>query len=146
MIDREPEDPDVREDTERTVRAYYAAFDDGDMDRFLGLLTEDVVHDVNQGPREVGRAAFAAFMECMNAHYRERIAELCVMTNADGARAAAEFLCTGEYLATDEGLPEARGQTYRLRAGAFFEVRDGKIARVSNHYDLADWIRQVSSG
>ena len=134
----------MHEPTERVLRDYYGAFDAGDMARFLALLTDDVVHDVNQGPREVGRDAFAAFMRRMNAHYRERIENLCVMTNGDGTRAAAEFTCTGEYLATDEGLPEARGQTYRLRAGAFFEVRDGRIARVSNHYDLADWIRQVS--
>ena len=46
-------------DTERLIRAYYAAFDAGDREGMLALLAEDVVHDVNQGPREVGQAAFA---------------------------------------------------------------------------------------
>ena len=41
------------------------------------------------------------------------------------------------------GLPSASGQAYRLRVGAFFEVADGRILRVSNHYNLADWIAQV---
>ena len=50
----------------------------------------------------------------------------------------------GEYLATDEGLPEAKGQTYKLPAGAFFELRDGKVSRVTNYYDLNDWIAQVA--
>lgn len=49
----------------------------------------------------------------------------------------------GTYLANDEGLPEAHGQTYVLPAGAFFDVRDGKIARVTNYYSLANWIAQV---
>jgi hypothetical protein len=27
----------------------------------------------------------------------------------------------------------------------FFEIESGQIARVSNHYNLADWIRQVEA-
>ena len=49
----------------------------------------------------------------------------------------------GEYLSTDEGLPPANGQTYQLNAGAFFEIRDRKVARITNYYNLHDWIRQV---
>lgn len=125
------------------LQAYYDAFERQDMDAFLALLTDDVVHDLNQGGRELGREAFARFMERMNARYRERITDLVTLSNADGTRAAAEFTVRGEYLSTDEGLPEASGQTYELRAGAFFELRDGRVARVTNHYDLQDWIRQV---
>lgn len=133
----------MHEATAQLLRDYYAAFNRQDMPHFLGLLSEDVVHDVNEGPRETGKEAFAAFMERMNAHYREQISDLVVMTNAEGTRAAAEFTVSGEYLRTDEGLPPADGQTYRLRAGAFFDVEDGRIARVSNHYNLQDWIAQV---
>ncbi len=61
----------------------------------------------------------------------------------DGTRAAAEFIVEGEYLATDEGLPEAHGQAYRLPAGAFYAIRDGRIARVTMHYNLTDWLAQV---
>ena len=130
---------------ETLLHDYYAAFERGDMDAFLALLTDDVVHDLNQGGRQTGKHAFARFMEGMNARYRERISDLTVMTNADGARAAAEFTVTGTYLSTDEGLPEANGQTYELGAGAFFEIRDGRISRVTNYYDLQEWIRQVSA-
>ncbi len=125
------------------LERYYAAFNTGDMDTFLGLLTEDVAHDINQGERQTGREAFARFMDHMNRCYRERIADLVIMSNAAGDRAAAEFTVHGEYLSTDAGLPDAAGQTYTLPAGAFFEVRDGRISRVSNYYNLNDWIRQV---
>jgi steroid delta-isomerase-like uncharacterized protein len=128
-----------------TVRAYYDAFNDQDMERFFALLTDDVVHDINQGERQVGKAAFATFMQHMNRCYREALTDMVVMVNEDGTRAAAEFVVNGEYLATDEGLPQANGQTYRLPAGAFFEIRDGKVARVSNYYSLPDWIAQVSA-
>lgn len=132
-----------RAETEALIFEYYRAFNQGDMECFLGLLTEDVVHDINQGERQVGRDAFAAFMDHMNRCYREELTGISIMSSADGSRAAAEFVVNGEYLVTDEGLPEARGQTYKLPAGAFFEVRGGKVARVTNYYNLEDWIAQV---
>ena len=53
-------------------------------------------------------------------------------------------MVNGTYLATDAGLPEARGQSYRLPAGSFFDLHGGKITRVTTYYNLADWVRQVS--
>lgn len=129
--------------TVQLLRDYYDAFNRQDMDAFLGMLTADVIHDVNQGDREVGKAAFSTFMDRMNAHYKEQIVDIAIMTNDEGDRAAVEFTVLGEYLSTDEGLPEASGQTYRLPAGAFFVIRDGKVARISNYYNLEDWTAQV---
>ena len=128
------------------IRAYLDAFNRGDRPAMLAVLAEDVAHDVNQGGREVGRDAFAAFMARMDRAYRERLTDIVVMADATGSRAAAEFMVEGEYLATDEGLPEARGQRYRLPAGAFYAIRDGRIARVTMFYNLPDWIAQVSAG
>lgn len=125
------------------VLAYYAAFNRGDREAMLALLADEVVHDLNQGPRETGRDAFAAFMARMDRCYREQLRDIVVMSAADGERLAAEYVVHGEYLADDEGLPPARGQRYTLPGGAFFEIRDGRIARVSNHYNLADWLAQV---
>ncbi len=134
-----------RSDTEALIRNYYSAFNAGDVDGFLELLSDDVVHDINQGGREKGKKAFAKFLERMNRSYEEQIVEIVVMVNEDGTRAASEFIVLGKYLKTDEGLPPAKGQTYRLPAGAFFEIKDGKVARISNYYNLEDWLRQVKS-
>jgi steroid delta-isomerase-like uncharacterized protein len=112
----------------------------------LACLSEDVVHDLNQGAREPGKAAFRAFMARMDRCYRERLEDLRFLASPDGAHAAAEYVVHGEYLADDEGLPPARGQRYVLPGGAFFDVRDGRLARVTNTYNLEDWIRQVTSG
>ena len=125
------------------IRAYLDAFNRGDRPAMLALLTDDVAHDINQGGREVGREAFAAFMARMDRCYRERLVEIVVMAEPSGGRAAAEFIVEGAYLATDSGLPPARGQRYRLPAGAFFDVAAGRIARVTTYYNLQDWIRQV---
>jgi steroid delta-isomerase-like uncharacterized protein len=125
------------------IERYYAAFNAGDGEGMLACLTETVAHDVNQGVRQVGKDAFRTFLAHMDRSYRERLSDIVVMANADGSRAAAEFIVHGEYLATDEGLPEAVGQKYVLPAGAFFEIEGGLIARVTVYYNLEDWIAQV---
>jgi steroid delta-isomerase-like uncharacterized protein len=133
----------MRDETIELIRSYYAAFNRSDAQAMAALLAKDVVHDVNQGGREVGRHDFARFMLRMNRCYSEQIRDLVVMANEDGTRAAAEFVVDGTYVATDEGLPEATGQTYNLPGGAFFEVKEGLITRVSNYYNLRDWLAQV---
>lgn len=131
-------------DTLQLIQAYYAAFNDADREGMLALLTDDVIHDLNQGARETGREAFRAFLARMDACYSEQLRDIVAMASADGSRAAAEYVVHGTYRASDAGLPEARGQHYVLPGGAFFEVRDGRIARVTNYYNLDDWIAQVS--
>ncbi|HXP00025.1 MAG TPA: ketosteroid isomerase-related protein [Luteibacter sp.] len=125
------------------IRRYYEAFNRGDWSAMLALLDEHVVHDVNQGGRESGRDRFSAFLARMNLSYNEQLKNIVVMANETGSRAAAEYVVHGVYKATDEGLPLAQGQTYVLPGGAFFDVADGRITRVSNYYNLEDWLAQV---
>ena len=129
--------------TTELIEAYYAHFNRMNWDDMLGLLTDDVAHDVNESTRELGKAAFKAFFERMNASYAENLSDLSVTVNSDGSRAAAEYIVSGTYLRTDEGLPEATGQRYRLAGGAFFEIQHGKISRVTNYYNLQTWLQQI---
>ena len=133
----------MNQESIKLIQNYYAAFNAGDMDTFLALLTDDVIHDINQGKREIGKDAFKQFMACMNHNYKEQLVDMVIMATEDGKRAAAEFVVLGEYLQSDEGLPAANGQKYRLPAGAFFDIRDNKVARITNYYNLNDWIAQV---
>lgn len=127
------------------IQNYYDCFNSGDREAFLRLLAEDVAHDINQGGTETGKEAFRAFLARMDRCYREQVRDLVVFASEDGARAAAEFFIEGEYLATDTGLPPAAGQRYRLRVGAFFELRDGLVSRITNYYNLEEWLRQVGA-
>jgi steroid delta-isomerase-like uncharacterized protein len=133
-------------DTRSLIENYYDAFNRGDWDTMLGLLDDDVVHDLNQGSRERGRDAFRAFLARMDRCYAERLSDVVVMASADGARAAAEYVVHGTYKVADEGLPPAQGQSYVLPGGAFFDVRDGRITRVTNYYNVQDWLAQVGAG
>jgi steroid delta-isomerase-like uncharacterized protein len=126
------------------IERYYAAFNAGDSEAMLTCVSEDVAHDVNQGSRRNGKAAFRDFSKHMERCYAEQLKNIVVMASADGSRASAEFEVLGTYIETDSGLPPASGQTYHLPAGTFFEIKDGLISRVTTYYNLADWLRQVA--
>ncbi|GGA95829.1 ketosteroid isomerase-related protein [Allosediminivita pacifica] len=131
-------------ETRAVIEAYFRAFNADDTAAMLDCLAEDVAHHVNEGQVRVGRQAFGEFCTHMSYCYAEQLTDMVVFASEDGTRAAAEYTVNGTYKATDSGLPEATGQTYRLPAGSFFSVRDGLISRVVTYYNLADWIRQVS--
>lgn len=131
--------------TTELIQRYYDAFNAGNWSGMLACLAEDVVHDVNQGSRREGKAAFREFLGKMDRCYKEKLEGIVVLTNADGSRAAAEFNVVGTYLEAEEGLPPAHGQTYRLPGGTFFAVKDGLITRVTTYYNLTDWLTQVVS-
>lgn len=127
------------------IKQYYARFNNADYEGMLALLAENVLHEPSQGEPRPGKQKFREFLAHMEACYKEQVIDPVIMVSADGTRAAAEFMLQGTYLKTDEGLPLARGQQYTLRVGAFFELQDGKILRVSNHYNLQHWLSQISA-
>jgi steroid delta-isomerase-like uncharacterized protein len=133
----------MSEQAAAVVQAYYEAFNRGDWAGMVALLTDDVAHDINQGTRETGREPFRRFLAHMERCYREELRDIVVLTEHSGERAAAEFVVHGTYLLTDSDLPPAKGQTYVLPACAFFTLRAGRISRISNYYNLRDWLRQV---
>jgi steroid delta-isomerase-like uncharacterized protein len=128
--------------TEKLITEYFRAFNAGDAEALLATLSEDVRHDINEGGTEVGKSAFRAFKAHMDASNREQITDLVIF--AKGNRGAVEFNCSGDYLRTDGGLPEATGQHYSIPAAAFFEVQDGLISRVTSYYNLRNWIQAVT--
>ncbi len=130
----------------QTVQTYFEAFNAGDVAGMLACLSDDVAHHVNEGQIRVGKETFAEFCAHMNRCYRETLTDMVIFEAQGGIRAAAEYIVNGTYLETDAGLPAASGQTYRLPAGSFFDLKDGKITRVTTYYNLADWVKQVSVG
>lgn len=132
-------------ETRALIEKYYKAFNAKNYEGMLELLSEDVVHDINQGKRIPGKKAFKEFLSRMDFLYDENLTDIVILTDESGKRAAAEFICNGVYKNSDEGLPPAKGQKYRLPVGCFFDVQDGKIQRVSNYYNMNDWIKMVNA-
>lgn len=126
------------------LKQYFAAFNAGDYAGLEALVADDVLHHVNQGPVRMGIEKFREFNAHMAECYKEELDDIVIFSSGDDARAAAEFVVSGTYLKTDQGLPTAKGQRYELPAGMFFSLKDGKISRIVTYYNLEDWKRQIS--
>ena len=133
----------MREKHMALLKKYYEAFNQQDMKTFLSCLDPEVVHDINEGQSEIGIPAFEKFMARMNTCYKEDLKDIHIMSDEKGNYLSARFEVHGTYLKTDAGLPEAHGQKYKILAGAFFEVKNEKIKRITMFYNLSDWIKQV---
>lgn len=126
------------------VKQYYTCFNQKDWTGMLALLDPDIRHDVNQGETRIGLEKYTRFLQQMDESYEETLRDMVFMVNDTGERIAVEFVVHGVYKKAEEGLPPARGQSYILPAGAFLEVKNGKICRVTTYYNLPLWIKLVS--
>jgi steroid delta-isomerase-like uncharacterized protein len=130
--------------TSALVLRFCAACNRGDWTGMADCVSDDIIHDVNQGEREIGKAAFRAYMEQHARSYREELRDVVVMSVDDGTRAAAEFSVHGVYQSAAAGLPAAQGQRYVLTAGVFFAINQGKIARFTPYYNQHDRMAQIA--
>ena len=110
----------------------------------LDLVSEDIVHEPNEGDPRHGKPLFTAFVKKMEVAYDETLRDFTFYTEASEEKVAAQFTVHGRYLQAEDGLPEAHGQTYVLPAAAFLTVKDGLICKVTTYYNLSEWIQQVS--
>jgi limonene-1,2-epoxide hydrolase len=116
------------------VRTFLLALRDRDLDAAMALLTEDAVWINVSLPAVRGRRAI------------DRICRVAM-------RAGGGFRVHFHGIAQDGGGIVLTDRADALSLGRFeqrfwvygrFEVRDGRIARVTNYYNLEDWIAQVS--
>lgn len=126
------------------AKDYYNCFNAKDYSGMLALLDSQVRHEPNQGHIRIGRTLFEAFLTQMEESYDETLSDLVFFEESTGERVAVEFIVNGTYLKADEGMPPANGQTYRLPAAAFLEIKAGEITRVTTYYNLPLWLKLVS--
>lgn len=124
---------------------YYQHFNAQNWEGMLALLSDDIRHEVNQGEPRIGVELYRAFLQHMDECYEEQLSDMVFFTEPGGNRVACEFTVNGTYKKTDGDLVPAKGQRYVLPAGAFLEVKDGKINRVTTYYNLPLWIKLVSA-
>lgn len=126
------------------VQAYYKAFNAKDYPTMVDLVAPKVRHEVNQGGVREGKELFAEFLKENDEAYDETLTDMVFFTEPEGNRIAAEFWVNGIYKKAGADMPPAWGQPYRLRVGAFLEIAEGKITRITTYYNLPNWIDAVT--
>ena len=64
---------------------YYQAFNSGNYEGMLALLSEDVVHEPSQGEPRKGKALFREFLQHMERCYKEQVLDPVILVSADGS-------------------------------------------------------------
>lgn len=126
------------------IRQYYDSFNQKNWKQFFNLLDDNIVHEVNEGDKEVGKARFQKFLDRMNTSYDEQINNVIIYEADIKNLFAVQYIVSGTYLKTDPGLPEARGQKYEVKGAAFFEIEEGKIKVITNYYNLNEWLSLIN--
>lgn len=107
------------------------------------LASDQILHDINQGPRVIGREPFLKYLVETARYYKEAFSQLFVLASEDGSRGSVEFYVHGEYLKTHGLLPKAYGQRYEGFHGVFFEIEDQQISRFSHYFNYQSFLEQL---
>ncbi len=128
------------------ARTYYNAFNNKAWSRMAGLVHPDVLHFPNNNSLRTGRSAFLEYVQSNARRYDEWLTSFTYFANEAERKIAIEYVVNGKYIGNAPGFPPAHGQSYVLPGGAFFDVKDKLIYRISTYYNSHDWLDQVSSG
>lgn len=130
--------------TIKLIKTYFDALNRKDMDRYFSIMDANVIHDINQGESEQGLEKFKIFMEKSNASFDEKLNNIVIMVSDDGKYGAATWMDHGVYVKDYPGFEvKAKKQNYTLSGGHFFEIRNGKLYRVTTYYNATDFMKQI---
>jgi len=115
-----------------------------DVEGVVGCFTEDAVFtdigtgQVSRGREEMREAVKGLFATFSDLHI-ERTSNI-----AQGSMLAHEFTMSGVHSGSVPGL-EATGMSFSLSGAIVAEVRDGKISRATEYWNMADLLAQVGA-
>lgn len=134
------------EEISAVVRSLFDAFNDGDLARAVATVSDDfVLVDVAAGRTFHGPDGCRQWLETFRTALPDARTEI-VNLFTDGTRVASEHVGrgtnTGPFV-TPAGTIPPTGRKVQLRIGEFYELRDGRIAKLHAYYDSATMMRQL---
>jgi steroid delta-isomerase-like uncharacterized protein len=129
-------------DMEKFAQDYYAAWNLRDWEKLSSLLTDDIIcEDTAEGRVVHGKQE-------MKAYYADTIAwsadvkfEIKSLLSS-GNRAVSEWVMSGTHTGDIPGL-KATGKNFSVRGVTVVELRDGKICRETEYWNIAAFLQQI---
>jgi steroid delta-isomerase-like uncharacterized protein len=122
--------------------AWASTWSSHDLDQVLALYTEDCVYeDVPFGAVNHGKEALRGFGQAFVSGFPDVAFEMTSGFVA-GSWAGGEWIMTGTHTGDLPDLP-ATGKQVSVRGSSILELRDGKISRCSDYWDMATFLRQI---
>jgi steroid delta-isomerase-like uncharacterized protein len=128
--------------TESLIKESLVAMNSHDIEKFLTFYTDDCVYeDMAIGKVNHGKEEIRAFFTTMLVQSPDvKIEEKSIFTT--GNWAAGEFVLTGTNTGDTPEIP-ATGKSFSIRAASIFQLRDGRICRQSDYWNMASFLQQL---
>ncbi|MBV7410747.1 nuclear transport factor 2 family protein [Maritimibacter sp. DP1N21-5] len=120
----------------------FAAFNAKDWDNVLAHVDPQCVLEIGPNNTLTGTAGAREIISYYLKFYEMRF--ISYHHFIDGNRSSTDATMRVKYLATEPGMPEARGQTADVPFACFGEVRNGKYTRIRMIFSFVDWLNIVS--
>jgi steroid delta-isomerase-like uncharacterized protein len=124
----------------------YAAWSLHEPERVDAIFTDDAVHEdvasghVSRGPAEIKQLIRGAFASAPD--FRSTRRSLAAVGDIATTEWVIEGTQTGP-AATPYGEMAPTGRTSHLRGASIIIFREGRIARVTDYYDMATFLKQL---
>jgi len=130
-----------REKLIETIEAFFEAMNDHNVEKMGQFCTQEIITDEVAEPEPfIGVDAFKKSYSEVFEGYPDCVAEI-QETFVDGD----SVICQVRWYATNSGIfrgEQPTGKKVDLRIAYFFKLRDGKIHRITEYYDLATLLVQ----
>jgi len=130
------------EEIRRLVQELYAAWSLHQLERIDAIFTHDAAYEdvaadqVYRGTEEIKQLLRAAYAWAPD--FRVTMKSLIVAADCAATQWVSEGIQTGPI-----GDLPASGNSFRLRGASILTFRDGKIASVTDYYDMATFLTQL---
>lgn len=129
------------ENNQKIVAAYYAAYNKQDITGQIALMAPEFKHFQNSGKVEIGTDAYRKYTAAVYTEVKEEVYQIDYIVGQDPMQIAAQSRARGEYFQNPD--IKTQRQKYDIPLAEFFEVRDGKITKLSTYYNELEWENQV---
>jgi steroid delta-isomerase-like uncharacterized protein len=129
-------------DAEKMVKEYVVAWNSHDMERVISFYTDDCVcEDLGAGVVNHGKKELEVFFKASFDAFPDMKFELKSVFSA-GDWVASEYISSGTHAHSGFGIP-ATGKRFSIRTASIAEMRDGKICRSADYYNMVTFLQQV---
>jgi len=127
---------------ENSVKESIAAFNARNIDLFLSGFTNDCVYEDNAlGKVNNGREELRNFIKDMFAWSPDVKLEIKALFTV-GKWVGQEWIMSGTHTGSTPELP-ATGKKFSIRGASISELRDGKVSRNTDYWNMAAFLQQI---
>jgi steroid delta-isomerase-like uncharacterized protein len=130
-------------DVKKMIDDYILAWNSHDINKIISFFTDDCIYEnLAHGKVYHGKKEVTASFNSIMADFPDLKFEVKSVFVA-GDWAGQEWVMSGTHAHSSNPAIKATGKTFSVRGATIYQLRDGKISRESDYYNLATIMQQL---